>query len=156
MSKTNINLYTGFLADKLMQKLTTIWGGAAGAFNPITVRIYNAATVDDVLKIQHFVQQVPGVRLVVAQGITGSSATAYGTLAVQYQASPARFYVALKKELGVSRGLKATDIQNNTVDLEITGPMILKTTSVTTKTRVRTETQTVTKTVENNPIQPAK
>ncbi|NNM88342.1 MAG: hypothetical protein HKL95_07460 [Phycisphaerae bacterium] len=156
MSKTNINLYTGFLADKLMQKLTTIWSGGAGAFNPVTVRIYNAATVDDVLKIQHFVEKVPGVGLVVEQGITGSSATAYGTLAVQYKGSPAGFYVALKRELGVSSGLKATDIQNNTVDMEITGPMILKTTSITTKTRVRTETQTVTKTIENNPIQPAR
>ncbi len=156
MSKTNINLYTGFLADKLMQKLTTIWGGAPGALNPITVRIYNAAAVEDVLKIQHFVAKVPGVERVVEQGITGSSSTAYGTLAVQYQGSPANFYLALKRELGVSSGLKATDIQNNTVDMEITGPMILKTTSITTRTQVRTETQTVTKTVQDNPIQPAK
>ncbi len=154
-SKTNINMYTGYLSDKIMQKLAAVWNGSPQAFNPITVRIYHAATVDDVLKIKHFVQKVPGVTRVIDRGITGNTQTAYGQLAVQYSGSPDDFYSALKQELGVSTGLKAVDLQNNTLDLDITGPMILKTTTITTTRKVRTETDTTTKTVNSNPIMPA-
>ncbi len=155
-SKTNINMYTGYLADKIMQKLAAVWGGGASAYNPIIVRIYNAAGIDDVLAIKHFVQKVPGVRLVIDRGMTGSTATAYGRLAIQYNGAPDDFYAALKREIGVSTGLKAVDLQNNTVDLQITGPMVLRTTVIKTTTRVRTQTtQTQVRTTHETPIQPA-
>ena len=155
-SKTNINMYTGYLADKVMQKLAAIWGGGATAYNPLIVRIYNAASIDDVLAIKHFVQKVPGVRLVIDRGMTGSTSTAYGRLAIEYNGAPDDFYSALKQEIGVSRGLKAVDLQNNTVDLQITGPMVLRTTSIKTTTRVRTQTtRTQVKTIHETPIQPA-
>ncbi len=156
MSKTHINIYTGYLADKIMQSLANVWGGGGRAINPLTVRIYNAAGVNDVLKIKHLIQKVPGVRLVVDRGITGSRTTAYGQLSVQYNGAPDDFYGALQQELGVSTGLKAVDLQNNTIDLEITGPMVLKTTTIKTTTRIRTETHTTVKTVHQNPIMPAK
>ncbi len=155
MSKPMIDQCTSYLADKTMQSLATIWSGAPGVLNPITVRIYHAATVDDVLQIKRFIQKVPGVSLVINRGMTGGSTTAYGQLDVQYGGGPGDFYSALKQELGVSTGLKATDLQNNTVDLEITGPMVLKTTTIKTITRVRTETHTTVKTVNENPIMPA-
>jgi hypothetical protein len=156
MSKTNINLYTSYLADKVMQKLTAVWNGGAGSFNPITVRIYNAASVDDILTIKHYIQKVPGVTQVTNRGITGSSSTAYGVLAVQYNGAPDDFYSALKQELGVSTGLKAVDLQNNTLDLQITGPMNLQTTTITTtsNTKVSEQTTTEVKTV-NQPVNPA-
>ena len=155
-SKTNINMYTGYLADKVMQKLAAIWGGGAAAYNPLVVRIYNAAGIDDVLAIKHFVQKVPGVRLVIDRGMTGSSSTAYGRLAIEYNGAPDDFYSALKQEIGVSRGLKAVDLQNNTVDLQITGPMVLRTTRIKTTTRIQTQTtQTQVKTVNETPIEPA-
>lgn len=72
-----------------------------------------------------------------------------------YNGAPDDFYSALKQELGVSTGLKATDIQNNTVDMEITGPMILHTTTIKTVTKIRTQTNTTVKTVNDNPIMPA-
>ncbi|HTV49154.1 MAG TPA: hypothetical protein VMG59_11995 [Phycisphaerae bacterium] len=127
MSKTNINLYTSYLADKVMQKLAAVWNGGVAAYNPIIVRIYNAASVDDVLTIKQYIQKVPGVLGVINRGITGSSTSAYGELAVQYGGAPDDFYSALKQELGGSTGLKATDLQNNTVDIQITGPMNLQT-----------------------------
>ncbi len=153
-SKTNINMYTGYLSDKVMQKLAAIWGGGATAYNPIIVRIYNAAGIDDVLAIKHFVQRVPGVRLVIDRGMTGSTATAYGRLAIEYNGAPDDFYSALKQEIGVSTGLKAVDLQNNTVDVQITGPMTLRTTTVKTTTRVQT-TRTQVRTIHETPIQPA-
>ncbi|MGC8561187.1 MAG: hypothetical protein ACP5O1_10980 [Phycisphaerae bacterium] len=154
MSKTNINMYTGYLADKIMQKLASVWGGSATAYNPIIVRIYNAAGIDDLLALKHFVAKVPGVRLVVNRGMTGSSSTAYGRLAVQYDGSPGRFYESLKRNIGVSTGIKAFDLQNNTVDLEVTGPMVLKTVTVKTKTTtVRTRTQE--RVIQEQPINPA-
>jgi len=133
MSKTNINLYTSYLADKVMQKLAAIWNGGVGAYNPIAVRIYNAASVDDILTIKQYIQKVPGVLGVMNRGLTASSNIGYGEVDVQYGGVPDDFYSALKRELGVSTGLKAVDLQNNTIDLEITGPMNLQTTTVTTQ-----------------------
>ena len=154
MSKTNINMYTGYLADKIMQKLSTIWGGSAQAYDPIVVRIYNAAGVDDLLALKRFVKKVPGVKLVINRGMTGSSSTAYGRLAVEYDGSPGHFYEALKRNIGASSGIKAFDLQNNTVDLEVTGPMVLKTVTIQTKTRT-VKTQTQTRVVHEHPINPA-
>ncbi len=152
MTRSTIKQATGYVANRLMQQLTGVW---LGGFNPITVRIYHAATVDDVLKIEHFVQKVPGVSQVIDRGITGAANTAYGELAVGYNGAPDEFYSELKQELGVSTGLKATDIQNNTIDLQITGPMILRTTTIKTVTKTRTQTNTTIKTVNDNPIMPA-
>ena len=155
-SKTNINIYTGYLADKIMQKLTAVWGGGVQAYNPIIVRIYNAAGIDDVLAIKHLMEKVPGVRQVIDRGMTGSATTAYGRLAIQYNGSPDDFYSALKQEIGVSTGLKAVDLQNNTIDLQITGPMVLRTTTIKTTTHVETQTtRTQVKTIHETPIQPA-
>ncbi|MDA8377184.1 MAG: hypothetical protein M0Z50_09020 [Planctomycetia bacterium] len=155
-SKTNINVYTGYLADKIMQKLAAIWGGGTQAYNPMIVRIYNAASLDDVLAIEHLIRKVPGVRLVIDRGMTGSAATAYGRLAIEYNGTPGDFYSALKQELAVSTGLKAVDLQNNTIDLQITGPMILRTTSIKTTTHIETQTtRTQVQTVKETPIQPA-
>ncbi len=152
MTHSMIKQCTAYISSRVMQQLTGVW---LNGFNPITVRIFHAAGVDDVLKIKHFIQKVPGVSLVVDRGMTGSSTTAYGELAVRYSGAPDDFYSALKQELGVSTGLKATDIQNNTVDMEITGPMILHTTTIKTITKIRTRTNTTIKTVNDNPIMPA-
>jgi hypothetical protein len=154
MSKTNINIYTGYLADKIMQKLSTVWGKSAQAYNPIVVRIYNAAGINDLLALKQFVKKMPGVSLVVNRGMTGSSSTAYGRLAVEYSGSPGRFYEALKRDIGASSGIKAFDLQNNTVDLEVTGPMVLKTVTIQTRTRT-VKTQTQTRVLQEQPINPA-
>ena len=121
MDKHRITECTGYLAKRLMQRITRIWNG----YSPIIVRIYNAGSVGDVLKIRKLIESVAGVRRVDNRGITGSSTTAYGRLAVLYGGSPVRFYSSLKREINNSTGLEATDLQNNTVDMQITGPIVI-------------------------------
>lgn len=122
MTKGIMKQCTGYLAGRIMRKVTQVWNG----YNPITVRIYSAGSVGDVLKVEGLVRDVPGVRRVDNRGITGSSTTAYGQLAVLYDGSPSRFYHALKHEIRNSSGLQATDIQSNTVDMQITGPILIR------------------------------
>ena len=62
--------------------------------------------------------------------------------------------ILLQDAIGQSTGLKAVDLQNNTITLEVTGPMNLVTTTKKTETKVTTETTTTeVKTVD--PIRPA-
>lgn len=153
MTKTNINVFTRYLAGKMMEQLTTKWTSGA-LFDMVEVRVYKAATVDDSLKIRKFIQGIPGVQSVVSRGATGSSATSYSTFQVAYGYAPEDLYAALKDAIGQSQGLKAVDLQSNTITLEVTGPMNLVTTSTKTETKTTVETKTTeTKTVD--PIQPA-
>ena len=122
MTKLRMKQRTGYLADRIMRKITQVWDG----YNPIIVRIYSAGSVGDVLRIRRLIQGVPGVRRVDNRGITGSSTTAYGRLAVLYDGSASRFYRALKREIRNSSGLQATDMQNNTVDMQMTGPILIR------------------------------
>ncbi len=127
MSKTNINMYTRFLASKLMSKLAAVWGDGGGtSFHPIEVRIYGAGTVDGVLRIRRFIERVRGVHAVINRGITGGRRAGYGVLDVRYSGSPTAFYYALKREMRPTRGLTATDIQGNTIDLQAARHMHLR------------------------------
>lgn len=127
MSKTNINMYTRFLAAKLMSKLANVWGGGGGrAYHPIEVRIYHVRNVDSVLRIRRFIERVRGVHTVITRGITGGRGAGYGVLDVRYSGSPTAFYYALKREMRGTHGLSATDIQGNTIDLQATRRMRLR------------------------------
>jgi hypothetical protein len=153
MTKTNVNIYTRYLSEKLMQGMTQRWANNP-VWDPIEVRIYKAASIDDSLKIRKMIQGLKGVTEVTSRGATGSSATSYATLAVAFAGAPEDMYGELKDSLGKSQGLKAVDLQNNTIDLEVTGPMELTTTTTTSQTKTTTETKTDT-TVTHDPINPA-
>lgn len=149
MTKTNINVFTRYLAGKMMEQMTTKWASGA-LFDMIEVRVYKAATVDDSLKIRKFLQGIPGVQTVVSRGATGSTATSYSVFQVAYGYAPEDLYAALKDAIGASQGLKAMDLQSNTISLEVTGPMNL----VTTTTKTETKTTVETKTIEEKKVDP--
>ncbi len=153
ISKTNVNVFTRYLADKLMQKMASVWSGNP-EWDPVEVRVYKVASVDDALKIRKFIQRIKGVQSVDSSGATGSSATAYAAFRVAYSGGPEDLYGDLKDALGTSTGLKATDLQNNTIVLEVTGPMNLTTTTRTTETKTTVET-TTTEEKHVEPIRPA-
>ena len=155
MTKTAINVFTRQIARQVMAQMANVWGnGGTPAFDPVEVRIYKAATVDDALRLRTWVQKVRGVRQVVSRGMTGGSNTAYAVLSVAYDGPPEDLYADLKANAGASAGLKAVDVQANTISLEVTGPMELHTLTTTTTTEVKTETQTQT-TDTAQPINPA-
>ncbi len=149
ISKTNVNLYTGYLASELMGQMAQKWSQAA-EYDPIEVRIYKAASVDDSLKIEQWLQKTQGVSQVRLVGDTGGSTTSYATLAVGYAGGPENLYASLKDAIGQSQGIKAVDISNHTISLEVTGPMNL----VTTTRRSDTTTTTETHTTEDQRIEP--
>jgi hypothetical protein len=153
MSKTNINLYTRYLAEELMGQMATKWSLPA-EYNPIEVRIYKAAGVDDTLKISQWIKSTRGVTSVNVNSATGGSATAYASFSVAYSGSPMDFYADLKASIGLSQGLKAVDMQNNTINLEVTGPMNLITTTRHVESTTTTETH-VTEERRIEPISPA-
>jgi hypothetical protein len=155
MTKTVINEFTRQIARNLMAQMANVWGnGGEPAWDPVELRIYKAATVDDTLRLRTWVQKVRGVRQVVTRGSTGSATTAYAVLSVAYDGPPEDLYADLKSNIGASSGLKAVDVQANTINLEVTGPMELHTVSTTTTTEVKTETHTNTTDVVQ-PITPA-
>ncbi len=153
MTKTNINVFTRYLAGKMMDQLTKKW--ASGAyFDQLEVRVYKIASVDDSLKIRKYLLTIPGVQTVITRGATGSSATSYSTFSVAYGGAPEDLYAMLKDALGTAQGIKAVDLQNNTINLEVTGEVNLVTTTMKTETKTTVETKTTeTKTVD--PIKPA-
>jgi hypothetical protein len=149
MGKTNINVYTGYMASDLMGQMAQKWMQPA-QFDPITVRVYKAAGVDDALKVRKWLQATQGVQEVRTNGATGGGGTSISSFAVAYQGAPEDLYSNLRDAIGQSQGLKAVDLQNNTINLEVTGPMNL----VTTTRRSDTTTVTETHTVEERRIEP--
>jgi len=140
MTKTVINIFTRQIARHLMLEMATVWGnGGSPVFDPIELRIYKAASVDDTLSLRTWVQKVRGVRQVISRGLTGGSATAYAVLAVAYDGPPEDLYADLKANAGASTGLKAVDVQGNTINLEVTGPMALHTVTTTSTTTTTTD-----------------
>jgi len=153
ISKTNVNVFTRHLAEKMMQQMAEKWSGNP-EWDPIEVRIYKAAAVDDTITIRKFLQRVKGVESVKTLSATGGSHSAYAALAVAYTGAPEDLYSDLKEALSDSTGLKAVDLQNNTINVEVTGPMNLVTTTKKTETKVTTETtSTEVKTIV--PVRPA-
>jgi len=148
MSKTNINYYTGYLSSELMGQMAQKW--LQPNADPITVRVYKTATVDDALKVRKWLQATQGVTEVRTNGATGGSQSAISSFAVAFNGAPEDLYGNLKDAIGQSQGLKAVDLQNNTINLEVTGPMNL----VTTTRRSDTTTITETRTVEDRRIEP--
>jgi hypothetical protein len=145
MTKTNINIYTGYLSSELMGEMAKKWTNAT---DTVEVRIYKAATVDDSLKIRNWLQKTRGVSLVTSRGATGGAGTSNSVFAVTYAGAPEDLYADLKDAIGQSQGLKAVDLQNNTISLEVTGTLNLVTT-----TR-KTETMTTTTTTEERRVEP--
>lgn len=127
MTKTNINVFTKFMANKTMEKLGLVWSGQGGAWDPIELRIYKAADLDHTMMIRNWLLKTPGIKSVVTRGATSSSTNGYATMAVQYDGAPEDLYMIIKTALDSSTGVKAVDVQNNTLNLEMTGgPLDLK------------------------------
>ncbi len=153
LSKTNVNIFTRYLSEELMGEMAKKWLAPA-EYDPIEIRIYKVAAVDDGLKIRKWIQQIKGVSKVNTISSTGSSVTAYSAFGAAYSGAPEDLYADLKDAIGASQGLKAVDLTNNTISLEMTGPLNLVTTTRATEVKTTTETKTTeTKTVE--PINPA-
>ncbi|HUO09140.1 MAG TPA: hypothetical protein VM008_12610 [Phycisphaerae bacterium] len=149
MSKTNINVATRYLSEQLMGDMARKWSGNPQT-DTIEVRVYKTATVDDALKIRKWLQRTPGVTNVINRGATGGSTTAYAAFAVSYNGAPEDLYAGLQEEIGQSQGMKAVDLQNNTVTLEVTGQLNL----VTTTQKTETTTTTTVHTTEEKKIEP--
>jgi hypothetical protein len=149
MGKTNINIYTGYLASELMGNMAQKWMQPP-QFDPITVRVYKTASVDDALKLRKWLQATQGVTEVRTNSATGGGGTSISSFAVAYSGAPEDLYSNLREAIGMSQGLKAVDLQNNTINLEVTGAMNL----VTTTRRSDTTTVTVTRTIEERRIEP--
>jgi hypothetical protein len=153
MSKTNINIATRYLSEHLMGDMARKWSGNPQA-DTIEVRVYKTATLDDGLKVRKWLQHTPGVTNVITRGGTAGSTTAYVAYAVTYNGAPEDLYAGLQDELGQSQGMKAVDLQANTVTLEVTGQLNLVTTTQKTETTTTTTVHTTDeKTIE--PINPA-
>jgi hypothetical protein len=149
MTKTYVNLYTRKIAEELMGQMATKWSQAP-EYDPIEVRIYKAATIDDSMKISDWLRKTTGVTAVRMDRATGGSATSYAVVTVGFSGAPDQLYASLKDAIGMSQGLKAVDLQNNTIDLEVTGPMNL----VTTTRHVESTTTTETRTTDERRIEP--
>jgi len=147
MSKTNINVATRYLSEHLMGDMARKWSDNPDT-DTIEVRVYKTAAVDDGLKIGKWLRRTPGVSKVITRSATGGSTTAYATFAVSYAGAPEDLYSGLQDEIGQSQGLKAVDLQNNTINLEVTGQLNLVTTTQ------KTETTTTTTTTEEKKIEP--
>ncbi len=150
MTKTNINVFTRYLSEELMGQMAQKWSLPA-EYDPVEIRIYKAAAVDDSLKIKDWLTKTPGVKSVRVNSATGGTATSYASMAVGYAGAPEDLYGDLKAGIGLSQGLKAVDLSNMTISLEITGPMNLQ---VTTTRRVESTT-TVTEERRVEPINPS-
>lgn len=153
MSKTNINVFTRYLSEELMGDMAKKWL-APPEYDPIEVRIYKVATVDDALKIRKWIQKITGVSRVDNRGATGGTATAYAAFGVAYSGAPEDLYGDFKASVAASEGIKAVDLQNNAISLEMTGPLNLVATTRTTETKTTVETKT-TETKSLEPINPA-
>ena len=81
---------------------------------------------------------------------TGGTATSYASFAVGYGGAPEDLYANLKAGIGLSQGLRAVDLSNTTINLEVTGPMNL----VTTTRAVQSTTTIETRTIEERRVEP--
>jgi hypothetical protein len=142
LSKTNINVYTRYLSEELMGQMAQKWSLPA-EYDPIEVRIYKAATVDDSLKIRQWLQATQGVARVQTNSATGASNNSYASFAVGFAGAPEDLYGNLKAAIGLSQGLKAVDLTNNTINLEVTGPMNLVTTTRSVESTITTESRVI-------------
>jgi len=141
VGKTAVNVFTGYLADELMGDMSQKWAQTA-AENSIEVRIYKAAGLDDTLAIKKWLKATQGVAEVQQHEATAVAGSAYSTLSVAYQGAPEDLYASLKDAIGSSQGIKAVEVESNRIDLEVTGPMNLVTTTRHTETKTVTETKT--------------
>jgi hypothetical protein len=142
MGKTNINVYTGYLASELMGQMAQKWMQPP-QFDPITVRVYKTAGLDDALALRKWMQNTPGVAEVRTNSGTAGGGTSISSFAVAFQGAPEDLYGMLREAIGRSQGIKAVDLQNNTINLEVTGVMNLATTTRRSDTTTITETRTV-------------
>lgn len=149
MGKSNINMYTRYLSEQLMGQMAQKWAQPA-EYDPIEVRVYKAATLDDSLKIRQWMVRAPGVTKVDTVTGTAASATSYAVFQVGFGGAPEDFYAELKDGIGMSSGLKAVDLTKNTITLEVTGPMNL----VTTTRHVESTTTVETRTTEERRVEP--
>jgi hypothetical protein len=146
--KTNINSYTGYLASELMGQMAHKWTQPQA--DPINVRVYKTASVDDALKVRRWLQATQGVTEVRTDSATGGAGTSVSSFSVAFSGAPEDLYTNLRDAIGLSQGLKAVELSNNTINLEVTGPMNL----VTTTRRSDTMTITETRTIEERRIEP--
>jgi hypothetical protein len=151
MSKTNINVFTRYIAEGLMGDMAKKWL-IDPQYDPVEIRIYKTASVDDALRIKKWLLATRNVQGVNTRAATGGSETSYASFMVAYRGAPEDLYADLKDAIGASQGLKAVDVQNTTIDLEVTGKLDLVTTTRKSET-ITTTTTTEEKTVE--PINPA-
>ncbi len=149
ITKTNVNLYTGYLSSELMGDMAKKWTNGTDA---VEVRIYKTASVDDALKVRQWLQKTRGVTAVTSRGATGGGATSYADFSVTYAGAPEDLYADLRDAIGASQGLKAVDLQSSTINLEVTGTLNLVTTTRKTETMTTT---TVTEDRKVEPINPA-
>ncbi len=150
LSKSHVNVATRYLSEQLMGAMSRKWAGGGYGSDTIEVRVYKTATVDDSLKVRKWLQHTPGVTEVVTRGATGGGSTAYAVFAVTYNGAPEDLYAGLQDEIGQSQGMRAVDLQNNTVTLEVTGQLNL----VTTTQKTDTTTTTTVHTTEDKTIEP--
>jgi hypothetical protein len=153
MTKTNINVFTRYLSESLMDDMARKWAQGPD-FDPVEIRIYKTASVDDALRIKKWLQATKGVQNVTTKTASGGSNTSYASFRVAYSGAPEDLYADLKDAIGASQGLKAVDLQNTTIDLEVTGKLDLVTTTrksetITTTTTINTDEKKI------EPINPA-
>ena len=102
---------------------------------------------DPVLKHVSFVAERFGNDIAKANKALGTS---YASFAVGYAGAPEDLYANLKAGIGLSQGLKAVDLSNTTINLEVTGQMNL----VTTMRSVQSTTTVETQTTEERRVEP--
>ena len=124
LTRPIINDFTRHMTEELMKQMAIKWA-VGPEYDPIEVRIYKAASIDDSSKIATWIKKAPGVTKVDLAQATGGSATSYAVVKVAFNGSPWALYEEIKDSVGQSQGLKAVDLQNNTINLEISGPMNL-------------------------------
>ena len=153
LTRPIINDFTRHMTEELMKQMAIKWA-VGPEYDPIEVRIYKAASIDDSSKIATWIKKAPGVSKVDLAQATGGSSTSYAVVKVAFNGSPWALYEEIKDSVGQSQGLKAVDLQNNTINLEISGPMNLVTTTRAVETTTTTETH-VTEQQKVEPISPA-
>ncbi len=124
ISKTNVQLYGRYLTEVLMGEMVKKWSNPEN--DMLEVRVYKLGSVDDGILIKKMFQKTVGVTRVVNRGMTGSGKTAYAVIAVAFAGAPEDLYAAVKEDIKLSKGVKAVDLQNNTVTLEVIGAVELK------------------------------
>jgi hypothetical protein len=149
MTKPTINVATHYVTQELMGEMAQKWL-APPEYDPVEIRIYKTASVDDALRLKKWLQATKGVQNVTTNAATGGANTSYASFSVSYAGAPEDLYSDLKDAIGASQGLKAVDVQSRTIDLEVTGQLNL----VTTTRKSDTITTTTTTTTEDKKVEP--